>query len=123
MGWLPDKHAREAMDERLLPAALRDQQLAARRIPVWLRIAIIVPAFVYAAYAVFTFTGPYRYFALLEVRVFGGATYHPQLAGLLTLLVCLVPPLVVTMILRKVFPRTPEELARPPRARAISPDS
>lgn len=106
------------MDERLLPAALRDQQLASRRIPPWLRIAIVLPGVAYAIYAIATFTGPYRYAALLETRIFGGNTYTVQIAALITLIVCLLPALIATFVLRRMFPPTAQELARPPRATA-----
>lgn len=106
------------MDERVLPAGLREQQLASRRIPAWLRIAIFIPCAAAAVYFIATFTGPYRYAALLEVRIFGGTTYTVQIAALSTLLVCLLPALFATVLLRRLFPPTAQELSRPPRATA-----
>jgi hypothetical protein len=117
MGWFPNKQERDAIDERQLSAGLRERQLAARRIPSWLRIVIVLPSAVLIVYFIATFSGPFRYAAELEAGVFGG-TYHPQLAGLLTIIVCLLPPLLAVSVLRRVFPPTAEELARPPRATA-----
>lgn len=116
MGWFPNKEQRNAMDEELLPSALRESQLAARRVPIWLRIAILVPPLAYTIYATITFSGLYRKVAMFEADLMNKSTYTVQLAFLLTLLVCLIPALIVMMILKRVFPKTPEELARPPRA-------
>lgn len=117
MGWFPNKAERDAIDERQLPAGLRDAQLAARRVPVWLRVAIIVPPFAYAIYSAATFTGVYSYIAHLEARMLDG-TYAVKLTFLLTLLVCLLPALALMSVVKRMFPPTDEELSRPPRATA-----
>lgn len=122
MGWFPNKQQRDEIDERLLPSALRDQQLASRRVPVWLRIAVVVPSLVYAVYSIATVTGPYRWAAMFEANLRGGNTYTVQLAGLFAFLVCSMPALLATFALRRMFPMTAEELERErrrlPRARA-----
>jgi hypothetical protein len=117
VAWFPNKQERDAIDERHLPAGLRDAQLAARRVPIWLRLAIILPPVAYAIYASVTFTGPYRYIALLEARLFDG-TYEVKLTFLFTLIACLLPAIVVMAIVKKLYPPTAEELSRPARATA-----
>jgi hypothetical protein len=115
MGWFPNKAERNAMDEQVLPAGLRESQLAARRVPLWIRIPIVAAPLALSVYFIATFSGPYRYIAELEARLLGGS-YHPQLAALLTILVCLLPALVVMSFTKRLFPPTAEELARPARA-------
>jgi hypothetical protein len=109
--WFPTKQERDEIDERLLPTALRDQQLASRRVPLWLRLVVLISPLVYAGYSIITFTGPARFFAEIQARILDGS-HVVQLTWLLTVLVCLIPALLVMFTLRRMFPMTAEELER-----------
>jgi hypothetical protein len=103
VSWFPNEQQRAELDERLLPAALRAQQLAARRVPLWLRIAVLAAPVGYFIYSIATFTGPYRWVAVTQARIAGGNEYNVELAALLALIVCLLPAVLVMFVLRRVF--------------------
>lgn len=71
-------------------------------IPLWLfrtiGISMLIFSFLLMLLFMFTFSGPYAFFA--ELLTDSANTYPPAFAALLTLLVCLLPCLVISLVLR-----------------------
>ena len=71
-------------------------------IPLWLfrtiGISMLIFSFALMLLFMFTFSGPYEFFA--ELLTDSSNTYPPAVAALLTLLVCLLPCLIISLLLR-----------------------
>ncbi len=71
-------------------------------IPLWLfrviGISMLLVSFAAMLLFMYTFSGPYEFFA--ELLTDSTNTYPPGVAALLTLLVCLIPCLVISLLLR-----------------------
>ncbi len=115
MAW-SNRHKRgEQMDERL-PAPLRDQQLAAQRTPLWLRVALVSASTLVAIYFIATQSGPYRWVMETQATLW---TPDLRLGWLVTWIVCALPSVAIILAISRRLPPTMKELSRPPRARAL----
>ncbi|MCA9670654.1 MAG: hypothetical protein KC503_33890 [Myxococcales bacterium] len=86
-----------------------------RRVPLALRLVLILGALGLSVYWGFAYAGPYRWLAELQLSWFG--SYVVMLTGALTLLLLLLPSLVAIQLLALAFPpsaaRDPGPLADP----------
>ena len=112
-----DRAMTETPPDERMPAVIRDWQLRARRVSWWIRGPLMAGAVIATVVFAWTFTGPYRWIAMLEVRLRGGV-YGPESVAFVTFIVCTAPVLIVVHAIARRLPPTAEERSRPPRARA-----
>ena len=72
-----------------------------RIVPAWLRAVIIIPCFILAGYMIVEDVWIYQWIKELQLQAFDG--YYVVLTGLLTLLPCLIPALVLVTMARKHY--------------------
>lgn len=72
-----------------------------RKVPAWLRAFIILPCFGLAFYMIFQ--DKWIYFWLKEIQLEAFDGYYMVFTGLLTILPCLIPALVVVTLARRYY--------------------
>jgi hypothetical protein len=77
------------------------------RVPMWLRLLLLAPAFLLPAYWAFDFSGGYSYMAYLQTGGEAGE-YSATLAYIVPCLVLMLMALPVIILLGTLFPEKPE---------------
>lgn len=77
------------------------------RVPIWIRLLMLLPLFVLPVYWAITVSGPYFWVAELQAALFNG-WYSPILAFLLVFLFLFLFVLATLVVLGNFFPEKPE---------------